>query len=215
MIKNLHAAIFDLDGVIVDTAKYHYLAWQRLASSLGFEFTKKDNEQLKGVSRVRALEILLQIGNVSLEAEQKQQLAALKNSWYVEYVSKIDASEILPGAVDYIKAIRSRGVKTAIGSASKNAPLILDRLGIYSLFDVVVDGNKVSKAKPDPEVFLRAAKELNHMPSECVVFEDAEAGIQAALSAGMGAIGIGNPIDLPQADLVVRGLWQLLVLLQL
>ena len=133
----------------------------------------------------------------------------------MEYINKIDASEILPGAVDYVQAIRSRGIKTAIGSASKNARLILDRLGVHALFDVVVDGNKVKKAQPDPEVFLLAAKEMHLPPSSCVVFEDAEAGIQAALAAGMGAIGIGNPADLLQADIVVRGLWQLMRLLQM
>ena len=208
----MRAAIFDLDGVIVDTAKYHYLAWKRLANELGFDFTEVDNERLKGVSRVRSLEILLEIGGLTLDEATRSQLAARKNNWYVNYISQMDASEILPGAADYLQKIRLNGVRTALGSASKNAPVILDRLGISSLFDAIVDGNKVSKAKPDPEVFLRAAQELNIPPGECVVFEDAEAGIEAALRAGMGTVGIGKPSVLKDADVVVGGLHQLLIL---
>jgi beta-phosphoglucomutase len=213
MIREMQAAIFDLDGVIVDTAKYHYLSWKRLADSLGFDFTETDNERLKGVSRIRSLEILLEIGHLNLDEETKTQMAALKNDWYVDYIRRLDASEILPGAAEYLERIRTRGVKTAIGSASKNTPLILERLGIAMLFDVVVDGNKASKAKPDPEVFLLAAEELGIQPVHCVVFEDAEAGIEAALRAGMGAVGIGNPIRLKAADVIIGGLWQLVVLL--
>jgi beta-phosphoglucomutase len=212
MIQNMKGAIFDLDGVIVDTAKYHYLAWQRLAASLGFTFNEKDNERLKGVSRVRSLEILLEVGGILANEDAKLKMAALKNEWYVELIHQLDASELLRGATDYVEHLRSRGIKTAIGSASKNTPLILDRLGIKSLFDAVVDGNMVSKAKPDPEVFLRVGADLKLLPAECVVFEDSEAGIQAALSAGMGAVGIGSPADLKDADVVIGGLWQLLVL---
>jgi beta-phosphoglucomutase len=212
MIREMRAAIFDLDGVIVDTAKYHYLAWKRLANDLGFDFTETDNERLKGVSRVRSLEILLDIGRLNLDEETKSQLAARKNDWYVEYISNMDESEILPGVVEYVKSIRAKGIKTAIGSASKNTPLILERLGIASLFDSIVDGNKVNKAKPDPEVFLRAAEELNLLPSECVVFEDAEAGIEAAHRARMGIVGIGRPSLLKNADVVIGGLYQLVVL---
>jgi beta-phosphoglucomutase len=208
----MSGAIFDLDGVIVDTTRYHYLAWKRLAGTLGFNFTEANNERLKGVSRVRSLEILLEIGGLSVNDEKKQKMAAQKNEWYVEYIRQLDSSELLRGAADYIDRLRSRGIKTAIGSASKNTPLILDRLGITPLFDAIVDGNKVSKAKPDPEVFLRASTELGLPPSDCVVFEDAEAGIQAALSAGMGAVGIGSPVLLKDADAVIGGLWQLLVL---
>lgn len=212
MIREMRAAIFDLDGVIVDTAKYHYLTWKRLAHSLGFDFTEVDNERLKGVSRGRSLEILLEIGGLDLDDETKAQMAARKNEWYVDYIRQLDAGEILPGATEYLKAIRSRGVRTALASASKNAPLILERLGISALFDVVVDGNKVNNAKPDPEVFLRVAEELGIPPASCVVFEDAEAGIEAALRAGMGAVGIGSPFRLKDADVVIGGLWQLVVL---
>lgn len=212
MIREMHAAIFDLDGVIVDTAKYHYLAWKRLAGELGFDFTEKDNERLKGVSRVRSLEILLEIGGLTLDDETRSKLAARKNDWYVEYISHMDASEILPGAAEYLHSLRAKDIKTALGSASKNAPLILERLGISSLFDAIVDGNKVSRAKPDPEVFLRAAEELHILPAKCVVFEDAEAGIEAAHRARMSAVGIGRPDALKEADVIIPGLYELIVL---
>ncbi len=212
MIREMRAAIFDLDGVIVDTAKYHYLAWKRLANECGFDFTEADNERLKGVSRIRSLEILLQIGGLTFDDGPKAQMAAQKNEWYVDYIRHMDVSEILPGAIEYLQRLRAKGVKTALGSASRNAPLILERLGISALFDVIVDGNKVTKAKPDPEVFLRAADELGIPPASCVVFEDAEAGIEAAHRAGMGAVGIGNPSTLKEADIVIPGLLELVVI---
>jgi beta-phosphoglucomutase len=212
VIREMRAAIFDLDGVIVDTAKYHYLAWKRLANECGFDFSEADNERLKGVSRTQSLEILLQIGRLTCDDAAKIQMAAQKNEWYVDYIRRMDASEILPGATEYLQRLRAKGVKTALGSASKNAPLILARLGISVLFDVIVDGNKVTKAKPDPEVFLRAADELGILPASCVVFEDAEAGIEAAHRAGMGAVGIGNPSILKEADLVIPGLRELVII---
>jgi beta-phosphoglucomutase len=212
MIREMRAAIFDLDGVIVNTAKYHYLAWKRLANENGFDFTEADNERLKGVSRTRSLEILLEIGALSVDEAAKQAMAAQKNGWYVEYIQHMDASEILPGAAEYLQTLRNRGVKTAIGSASKNAPLILERVGVTSLFDVVIDGDKIQQAKPNPEVFLRAAQELDIPPASCVVFEDSEAGIKAARRAGMGSVGIGKPITLKDADMVIAGLYQLAVL---
>jgi beta-phosphoglucomutase len=212
MITEMRAAIFDLDGVIVDTAKYHYLAWKRLANNLGFDFTDHDNERLKGISRTRSLEILLEIGSLTLDDATKAKLAAQKNVWYIDYISKMDTSEILPGAAEYLQTLRARGVKTALGSASKNAPLILDRLGVTPLFDAIVDGNKIGQAKPDPEVFLCAAGELGIPPASCVVFEDAEAGIEAAHRAGMGAVGIGKPSTLKDADMVIGGLYQLVVI---
>lgn len=202
----MRGAIFDLDGVIVDTAKYHYLAWRSLAIRLGFEFTEAHNERLKGVSRMESLRILLEIGGVETQEAERLQMAEDKNREYVEYISKLLPDEILPGVRDYLLALRARGVKTAIGSASKNAAFILARLGIAELFDAVVDGNKVSRAKPDPEVFLLAAAELGLPPSGCVVFEDAEAGVQAGLAAGCRVVGIGSPEILGAADLVVGGL---------
>lgn len=212
MIREMCAAIFDLDGVIVDTAKYHYQAWKRLAHQNGFDFTEADNERLKGVSRVRSLEILLEIGGMVIDEAAKEKMAAQKNEWYVGYIQHLDSSEILPGVGEYLGHLRSKGVRTGLGSASKNAALILERLGISALFDAVVDGNKVHLAKPHPEVFLRAAAELNVSPGCCVVFEDAEAGIQAALRAGMKAVGIGSPSNLKDANMVIGGLGDLMML---
>jgi beta-phosphoglucomutase len=209
----MQAAIFDLDGVIVDTAKYHYLAWKRLAHELGFDFTERDNERLKGVSRARSLEILLEIGGIQADEAASQVMMTRKNDWYVESISKLESSEILPGAAEYLHLLRDRSVCTALASASKNAALILDRLHITPLFDVVVDGSMVQNSKPDPEAFLLAANRLGIDPSACVVFEDAEAGIEAARGAGMGVVGIGTPDALPHADMVIAGLYQLVALL--
>lgn len=205
-MSRIKACLFDLDGVVVDTAKYHYLAWKRLASCLGFDFTKEDNERLKGVSRVQSLEILLSIGNVKPSASEKLKMAADKNSWYVEYISKLDESEILPGVKSLLIELRENGIKIALGSASKNSMLILNNLKLIPYFDAIVDGNKVSKAKPDPEVFLLGARELNVLPFECVVFEDAQAGIEAAKAANMKAIGIGQKDILSKADKVFEDL---------
>jgi beta-phosphoglucomutase len=205
-MNNIKACIFDLDGVIVDTAIYHYKAWKRLANELGFDFTEHDNEQLKGVSRMRSLEIVLQCGGVTkTEAEQKL-LAAQKNTWYMEMVNQMTPAEILPGAREFVESCRAAGIKTALGSASKNSMTILNKLNITHLFDAIIDGNKVSKAKPDPEVFLKGAEELGVEPKYCVVFEDAIAGVEAAKAGGMKAVGIGNPDVLHEADLVIKGL---------
>jgi len=200
------ACIFDLDGVIVDTARYHFMAWKRLADQLGIHFTEEDNERLKGVSRIASLDIILEIGNVHADENQKHEFATRKNQWYVEYISKMTPDEILPGSVDFIKELRTAGIRVAIGSASKNTPMILERVGILDLFDAVADGNIVKKAKPDPEVFLKAAELVGVKPELCVVFEDAVAGVQAALNAGMICIGIGSPKILKQAHYVVSGL---------
>ncbi len=210
MINTMQAAIFDLDGVIVDTAKYHYLAWKRLANEMGFDFSEADNERLKGVSRARSLEILLELGGREASEAERETMAARKNGWYVEYISKMDPAELFPGAVDYINFLRSRGVKIALASASKNAPMILDRLKIAYLFEIVIDGTNVSKAKPDPEVFTRAASYLGIAFEDCVVFEDAEAGIEAARRAGMGSVGVGKPPNLKDADMVITSFQSLL-----
>jgi beta-phosphoglucomutase len=207
-MSQIKAAIFDLDGVIVDTAKYHYLAWRRLATELGFEFTVKDNERLKGVSRMTSLEILLEVGNLNLDENTKLKLAEKKNNWYVEYINKIDESELLQGAKEYIIKLREKGIKTALGSASKNAPMILKNLGILNLFDVIVDGNSVIKTKPNPEVFIKAAELLGVEHENCIVFEDAEAGVIAAKSANMKCIGIGSKDILHMADYVIAGLFE-------
>lgn len=209
MEKIFKAAIFDLDGVIVDTAKYHYLSWKRLALELGFQFTEKDNERLKGISRIRSLEILLEIGGMKFDEKEMHELASKKNDWYVEYIVKMDESEILPGAKEQLIHLQRKGIKTALGSASKNASLILRNLNIIDLFDVIVDGNQVSKTKPDPEVFLLCAKRVGVNPSECVVFEDAIAGIEAAKAANMYTVGIGDENALGKADFIIKGLNEL------
>lgn len=203
---DLKGCIFDLDGVIVDTAKYHFLAWQRLADEMGFVFTEDHNEALKGVSRMASLEILLRVGGIVKDDEEKIELATRKNNWYVEYISHMTPEEILPGSIDLLKMLRSKGILTAIGSASRNAGMILDRIGLRTMFDAIVDGNKIHSAKPDPEVFLRGAEELGLAPENCVVFEDAQAGIEAALAGGMKCIGVGSPLNLGRANLVVPDL---------
>jgi beta-phosphoglucomutase len=203
---NLKACIFDLDGVIVDTAKYHFLAWKRLAGQLKIEFTEKDNERLKGVSRMASLNIILGIGNRHPDVRTKEKYAALKNEWYVDYISRMTPDEILPGSVKFINELKKAGIKVGLGSASRNTPLILERVGMEDLFDAVADGNIVHKAKPDPEVFLTAAKMLNVDPRYCIVFEDAVAGVEAALNAGMMCVGIGSEKILTKAHFVVSGL---------
>jgi len=207
----LKACLFDLDGVIVDTARYHYVAWREIAEELGFVFTEEDNEKLKGVSRIRSLEILLEIGGISLDDESKTLLAQKKNSLYLQYVLKMRPDEVLPGAREFLTDCRNNNLGIGLGSASKNATTILNLLQITHLFDAIIDGNKVTKAKPDPEVFLTGARELGVLPQNCVVFEDAEAGIEAAIAANMFSVGIGNPVILKKADFVASGLKNLSV----
>ncbi|RUT79658.1 beta-phosphoglucomutase [Ancylomarina longa] len=204
-MEKISACIFDLDGVVVDTAKYHYIAWRSLANELGFDFTKEDNERLKGVSRMTSLDILLEIGNVELDEKTKLQLAEKKNKNYLEYILKMTPDEILPGVKDFFKVLKSEGIKIALGSASKNAMTILKQLQLTDYFDAIVDGTHVSKAKPDPEVFLKGAELLGFSPAECIVFEDAEAGVEAALNGKMRCVGIGSPEVLGKANLVVPG----------
>jgi len=196
--------IFDLDGVIVDTAKYHYLAWKNLANSLGFDFTEKQNEQLKGVSRVKSLEILLELGNVKLSEEKKETFLVEKNKEYLEYVHKMTSNEILPGVNQLLTFLEANNIKFALGSASKNAPLILEKVGLIKRFTAIVDGNDVSKAKPNPEVFLIGAEKLKMNPENCIVFEDAIAGVQAANAAKMISVGIGDEEVLSEANYVFK-----------
>jgi len=205
-MNSIKACIFDLDGVIVDTAVYHYKAWKRLANSLGFDFTEEQNEKLKGVSRVRSLELILQWGGITKTVAEQEVLATEKNTWYVEMISHMKPDEILPGAKEFVQACRDAGIKTALGSASKNSMMILEKIGMVKLFDAIIDGNKVSKAKPDPEVFLKGAEAVGVAPTDCVVFEDAIAGVEAAIAGGMKAVGIGSPEVLTEADLVISGL---------
>jgi len=201
------AAIFDLDGVLVDTAKYHYLAWKETASKLDIEFTEDDNERLKGVSRMECLDIILGLGNRRLNLAEKERLATEKNRAYLTYVDAMDESNLLDGAEYFLKVCRNAGIRTALASASKNAKLIIDRIGIQHLLDAIVDGTMVQRSKPDPEVFLLAASMLEIEPMRCAVFEDAVAGIEAAHRAGMKAIGIGRNSILFDADIVIPGLY--------
>lgn len=210
-MSTIKACLFDLDGVLVDTAKYHYLAWKRLAEELGFEFTEQDNERLKGVSRMASLDILLSIGNIELTEPEKLELASRKNNWYFDMISKMDASEILPGALEFLKDCRENGLKVALGSASKNAMTILNNTGLTPYFDAIIDGTRTTSAKPDPEVFTLGASELGVAPEQCVVFEDAEAGIEAAQRAGMRSVGIGSPSALGKANLIISSLEEMTV----
>lgn len=199
----LKGSIFDLDGVIVDTAKYHYLAWKRLAEELGVDFTKEENEKLKGVSRMQSLEIILKMGGVDATEEEKLELATRKNSWFVEYLDNMSPDEILPGVSDFLKQLRSKGIRIALGSASKNAKRALDNIEMTDQFEVIVDGTMVSKAKPDPEVFIAAVNELGLSIEDCIVFEDAVAGVRAAHNGGMKCIGVGDPEVLHEAEIVI------------
>jgi len=197
--------IFDLDGVIVDTAKYHYLAWKKLANQLGFEFTKEQNELFKGVSRKRCLEILLEIGHIDATQEQFDTWMVEKNIDYLAYIENMDASEILPDVPKILKFLKEREIPIALGSASKNARPILEKVNLLHYFDVIVDGNNVTKAKPDPEVFLLAAKQLGVKSKDCIVFEDAVAGVKAANAAKMISIGIGDEKVLSEAQFNFTG----------
>ncbi|KHJ39022.1 beta-phosphoglucomutase [Pedobacter glucosidilyticus] len=205
-MNTIKAFIFDLDGVIVDTAVYHFKAWKKLANTLGFDFTEAQNEQLKGISRIDSLNLILGWGGVEKTAKEVQELATLKNQWYVEMINKMTAQEILPGVQSLLSSLKSAGIKCALGSASKNASLILERTGLTSFFDVIVDGNEVSVSKPNPEVFLKGAQLLQVAPQQCVVFEDALAGIEAAKNADMRVIGIGEESILKNADWVLPNL---------
>ena len=191
-----------MDGVIVDTAHYHYLAWKRLANELGYDLTEKENEQLKGVSRMRSLEIILEQAGVSLNQEHKEMLAAKKNAWFNDYVQQMQPEEIFPGVRSLIREMRSHGIKVGLASSSRNAKTVIRLLEIQHEFDAIVDGTMIIHTKPDPEIFLKAAKKMSVDPAHTIVFEDAEAGVEAALAAGMKCIGIGSGETLNKANLV-------------
>lgn len=202
MVKGL---LFDLDGVIVDTAKYHYLAWKQIADELKIPFQGADNERLKGVSRTKCFEILLEIGNSEMSREQMEAYCERKNTVYLSYIKSMPADEILPGVREFIGEAKEKGYRIALGSASKNSRLILGKLDLTGLFDAIIDGTSVAKAKPDPEVFVKGAQALNLAAEECIVFEDASAGIEAAHNAGMDAVGVGDSKTLAAADCVIHG----------
>lgn len=200
----MKAFIFDLDGVIVDTAKYHFLAWKKLANSIGVDFTHEENEQLKGVSRVKSLEKILVWGNKSISEEEFTELMSLKNEDYLRYISTMTEEDILPGVSEMLNYLIEKDIPIALGSASKNARSILEKVNLLDIFDAIVDGNNVTKAKPNPEVFNIGASLLKVEPTNCVVFEDSLAGIKAANLAGMTSIGIGDKNILHEADYVFR-----------
>ncbi len=201
---NKKGFIFDLDGVIVDTAKYHFLAWKNLANSIGIDFSEAQNEQLKGVSRVRSLEKILAWGNKTLPEEEFMRLMAMKNEEYLSFINKMDTSEVLPKVTETLVVLNEKKQSIALGSASKNAKPILEKVALIDKFQAIVDGNDVSKAKPDPEVFLIGAQLLQIDPEDCVVFEDSVAGIQAANIANMLSIGIGEASVLHEADYIFK-----------
>ncbi|MBP7273296.1 MAG: beta-phosphoglucomutase [Saprospiraceae bacterium] len=199
----IDAFIFDLDGVIVDTAKYHYLAWKRLANELGFDLTPENNEKLKGVSRIESLNTILKWGKLKVDDSTKSELAEKKNAWYLEYISTMGREEILPGVEEFINEARKQKIRLAVASASKNTLPILENLALKDYFEFIADGNMISKSKPDPEIFQLVAKTMELSPPGCVVFEDAASGISAALAANMFAVGVGKPEHLTRANFVI------------
>ena len=207
--NNVKAVIFDLDGVLVDTAVYHFEAWHRLAEGLGYSFSTVDNEQLKGVSRVESLELILKWAGLEKSKSEKEALLQQKNDWYLELIDQLSPVHLLSGSLELLQKLRERGIKIALGSASKNALGILEKTGIVGYFDALIDGNAVQLSKPNPEVFLKGADALGIAASACLVLEDAQAGIDAARAAGMQVIGIGEAENLKGADLVVAALGRL------
>ena len=194
------ALLFDLDGVIVSTEKNHFHAWKKTANHLGISFSEKDNEALKGVNRVDSLKHILALGKRIVPDEEFEALLHFKNEEYLSSIEDLCIQDLLPGVFDLLNLAKNKGFNIGLGSSSKNAPMILERLEIAAYFDVVIDGNGVTRPKPDPEVFLNGAKRLGLSPSECLVFEDAQSGIQAAKAGGFFAIGVGNPWLLGLAD---------------
>jgi beta-phosphoglucomutase len=201
-----HGIILDLDGVICDTAHFHFLAWQRLAAEYDYNLTHADNEQLKGVSRADSLTYILGLANKTLSEEQFLSDLHRKNEWYLELVKDMGPKDVLPGVPTFFAEVAARKIPLALGSASKNANMVLTRVGLIHAFDAIVDASQVSQGKPHPETFLKAAELLNIAPENCWVFEDSAAGVQAALAGGMTAIGIGTAEDLPGAISHLRNL---------
>jgi len=202
----MKAFIFDLDGVLVSTEHNHFLAWQRCAHSLGIEFTEKENELLKGVSRVDSLKKILELGSKTIADAEFESLLKSKNDFYLESIQALHQSHLLPGVLDLLKQAKELGILLGVGSSSKNANFILEKLAIRSYFEVVIDGNGVKDPKPHPEVFLNGAKALGLAPKDCMVFEDAASGIAAAKAGGFTAVGVGNPNIKAHADIYLNDL---------
>ena len=205
-ISKIKGCIFDLDGVIVDTVKYHFVAWRKLANELGFDFTEKDNEKLKGVNRIDSLNLILSWGGINFSDNLKKDLTAQKNDEYLSYVTQMNSKEILPGVVDLLEEVKALGLKISLGSASTNAVAILKQVDLIHYFDAIIDGTSVTHGKPHPEGFLLAASQMGLEPRECIVFEDAAKGVQAALSGGMYCVGVGSKDDLGDAHMVVSSM---------
>lgn len=209
-MSEIKACLFDLDGVIVDTAKYHYKAWKRLANEkLGFDLTEEQNEQLKGISRMKSLDIMLEMGGLTLSDEKKEEYAAIKNEWYKELIKDMSPDEIFPGVTGFLDELKEKGIRIGLGSASKNAMTIIKALKIEEYFETIIDGHKVTQPKPHPEIFLNGAKELGVSPENCAVFEDAVSGVQSAINGNMYSIGVGSPDVLGEADMVIAGLHEM------
>jgi len=206
-MNGIKAVIFDLDGVIVSTDEYHYRAWKRLADEEGIHFDRAINERCRGVSRMDSLEILLERAGREYTDEEKRELAERKNGYYREFLrDSLGPGDILPGVTELLDELKSRGVKVAVASSSKNAPMILERIAMADRFDACADGNDITRSKPDPQVFLLAAERLRVAPENCLVVEDAEAGVEAALAGGMKALGVGYASGDPRAHLRAENL---------
>lgn len=201
----IEGCIFDLDGVIVDTARYHFQAWRKMAQLFGGDLTHEQNETLKGVSRMASLDYILKENGIEKSLEEKKELARKKNEWYLDLIDELDESEMLPGVLDLIKELHDKDILIGLGSASKNAITILKKLGIDHYFKTMVDGNSVEKSKPNPEVFIKGVNGLGIDPAHCIVFEDSSKGIAAANTGGFIPIGIGNPEYLHEAVKVYSG----------
>ena len=202
MIKGF---IFDLDGVLTDTAEYHYLAWKKLADGLGIQLDRKMNEQLKGISRMDSLDRILAIGNQMdrYTLEEKEKLADEKNEDYKELILEVTPNDLLPGIANLLADLRAKDIRLALASASKNGPVIMERLGIADMFDTVVDPATLAKGKPDPEIFIKGAQQLKLKPIECVGVEDAQAGIKSINAAGIFSVGVGTKEMMKEADYAV------------
>jgi beta-phosphoglucomutase len=200
---SIQGVIFDLDGVLVTTDEYHYLGWKRLAEELGIPFSREDNHRQRGVSRMESLEVILEKTTRTFSQIEKHDLAERKNRYYVELLQNLAPADALPGARDLLEELKRRGLLLAVGSSSRNTPLIMQKVDLCRYFDAVADGNDITRSKPDPEVFLLAAVRLGLDPASCVVVEDAEAGVAAAKAAGMRCIGVGDSTNVGAADTVV------------
>ena len=204
-LSKIKGCIFNLDGVIVDTAKYHYIAWRRLANDMGFDFSPEQHETLRGLSRMASLERLLEWGGLYMTEAEKLHWADVKNNWYKELIVGMNPTEVLPGVLSFLKQVQEAGKRIALSSDSKNARSVLKSTGVDFFFEVIVDGNDIRRSKPHPECFLLAAAALGYAPAECLVFEDAAAGVAAGLAGGFPVVGIGERQYLLNARTVISG----------